>query len=218
MADINNPVKYQKNSSDLIKKLLSDPAFSHKNWSDDELAELRKTIRDHYRNEQRGVCAFCRQAISLASVGNCHVEHIIAKSRYREFIFEPKNLCVICSDCNTIKRDKEVQKNDLHVLHGSAKIKRYPRYSNAFLIVHPHFDIWEDHIVQFGKLYADLTEKGLFTIGACTLNRALRKFGWEAIITSEDETRRLMQEILSATDTVIIARKMQALKRLLVST
>lgn len=218
MADIDNPVKYQKATIDLIKSLLADPTFDHTKWSADELTEFRKTVRVHYRNEQRGVCAFCKQPISLASTGNCHVEHIIAKSKYREFIFEPKNLCVICTDCNIIKRDKEVQQGDLNVLPNSTKIKRYPRSSKAFLIVHPHFDIWEDHIAQFGKLYVDLSDKGLFTIGACTLNRAIRKFGWEAIITSEDETRRLMQEILSTTDAVKMTRKMQALKRLLVTT
>lgn len=215
MADINFPISYSKELDDLLKRMLKTPSFSYRNWSDDDLAPYRKAVRDFYRTAQNGLCAFCKQQLSLASVGNCHVEHIVAKSTHPEFIFHPKNLCVICSDCNIIKRDKEVHLSAPDVLSRSGA-KMYPRSSDAFRIVHPHFDEWDEHIEKFGSLYLDRTDKGLFTIGACTLNRIFRQFGWESIVASETDIRTAAQEFLDATDAVVLARKLQKLKRMLV--
>lgn len=215
VPDIQVPVEYPKDVAQFLKKMLSDPAFTYENWSDDVLKPYRKLVRDYYRTIQNGECAFCKQNISLVATGNCHIEHIVPKARHPKFIFEPKNLCVICSDCNTIKRDKEVHKIDPEVLSNGPGAQRYPRSSNAFLIVHPHFDKWEDHIEKFGSLYADLSDKGLFTMGACTLNRKLREFGWEAIVASEGEIRRICSEVAATTDAVILRLKMSALQRLL---
>lgn len=213
--DIQVPVTYPSDVAKALNKLLKDPNFTHESWPDDELKPYRKLVRDYYRNIQNGLCAFCKQNISLVAAGNCHIEHIVPKAKHPQFIFEPKNLCVICSDCNTIKRAKEVHKVDPDVLTNGPNIQRYPRSSNAFLIVHPHFDKWEDHIERFGNLYADLSDKGLFTMGACTLNRKLREFGWEAIVASEADVRRICREVSDATDAIVLRRKMSALQRLL---
>lgn len=215
IPDIRIPVKYPLDVSKQLDKLLKDPSFTHENWSDDELKSYRKLVRDYYRSVQNGLCAFCKQNISLVATGNCHIEHVIPKSKHRKFIFEPKNLCVICSDCNTIKRAKEVHREDPEVVLDGANIQRYPRSSKAFMIVHPHFDKWEDHIERFGNLYADLSDKGLFTMGACTLNRKLREFGWEAVVASESDVKRICKEISETTDAIVMRRKMTALQRLL---
>ncbi|WP_442114327.1 HNH endonuclease [Pseudomonas sp. NUPR-001] len=139
---------------------------------------VRSYIREHYRNEQRGICAYCKNPISFNTAGNAHVEHIVPKSLHIDFIFEEKNLCVICADCNTIKRDQETLgsiPNTLAPSRTQNTRRRYPRSSNAFLIVHPHFDEWDQHIIKFGVRYTDRSEKGAFTIKACKLNRFFHK-------------------------------------------
>lgn len=217
MADINNPAVYSPVLKALIESKLKDKKFTHKNWGDDDLLTFRSTVRSFYRSEQNGNCAFCKGPVSLQSAANCHIEHIVPKSRRPEFIFEPKNLCVICADCNEIKRSQETETKIPDTLTKGDDAKRYPRSSNAFLIVHPHFDEWKLHIIKFGELYVDLSDKGAFTIGACVLNRKLREFGWEAVVTDEATLRGAVEAWLKATDTILAARALQLMKRLLVT-
>jgi 5-methylcytosine-specific restriction endonuclease McrA len=217
MADINSPVTYTKPVVAFLKNKLEDTTFTHKNWSEDDLQDYRRLIREYYRTVQNGSCAFCKAPVSLRSAANCHIEHIVPKSKRREFIFEPKNLCVICADCNEIKRSQETEATIPDTLTNGGKAKLYPRSSKAFLIVHPHFDVWDDHVIKFGKLYVDLSDKGAFTIGACVLNRELRKFGWEVVVTDEAALRDAATKWLNAKDNITAARFLQVMKRLLVT-
>jgi hypothetical protein len=217
MADIDNPVVYSRADKDLIEEKLKDPKFTHRNWSDDDLLNFRSVVRRHYRSEQHGICAFCKGPVSLQSAANCHIEHIVPKSRRLEFIFEAKNLCVICADCNEIKRSQETETKIPDTLTKGDDAKLYPRSSKAFLIVHPHFDEWDKHIIKFGELYADLSDKGAFTIAACILNRRLREFGWEVVVTDEISLRSAAEIWLKATDSIVATRALQVMKRLLVT-
>lgn len=180
MPDITKIVSFPDGMVNTIKCKIKNPAFTFRDWSADDLLALRCHIRDHYRSEQRGSCAYCKRDLSLQAADNCHVEHIAPKSKYQCFIFEPRNLCVICADCNKIKREQEVlQVEPDPIVNGDTR-RQYPRSSNAFKIVHPHFDVYEDHIEVFDTFYVDKSDKGHFTIGACRLNRKLREFGWAA--------------------------------------
>jgi uncharacterized protein (TIGR02646 family) len=184
MSDITFQIEHSPKHQTLIKEKLEDPLFTHKNWLDPDLASLRSSIRNHYRKQQVGLCAYCKNELSLKAVGNARIEHIVPKSKRRDFIFESKNLCVICDDCNTIKSNQDVSNSAPNPLKKNIT-KQYPRSSGAFLIVHPHFDKWEEHIVKFNTVYVDKTDKGSFTIGACVLNRRLREYGWEADFVDE---------------------------------
>lgn len=214
MADINNAAAFSVEHASAILKVKSTPGFNHKMWSCEELEGVRSTIRNHYKIEQNGRCAYCRNPVSLRDALNCHVEHIVPKSIHSDFIFEPKNLCVICSDCNAIKRNQEVLENIPNTVPRTPAL--YPRSSGAFLIVHPHFDNWDDHIIIFGKYYADKTQKGHFTIGACELNRHLRKFGWEPPLVNDAEVRDAMNCYLNNTDGFAKAAALTRLMRMLV--
>jgi 5-methylcytosine-specific restriction endonuclease McrA len=218
MADINSAIVYSSATQKFLTDKLSDNSFTYRNWSDDDLLDFRVTVRDYYRAVQSGRCAFCKAPISLTSAANCHVEHLVPKSKRREFVFEPKNLCVICADCNAIKRAKEVEAIEPEALTRGRKVRLYPRSSGAFLIVHPHFDVWDEHIVGFGQFFVDLTDKGNFTIGACVLNRKLRKFGWEAVITDDATLREAATGWLDAKDSIASTRWLQIMKRLLILT
>lgn len=199
MAEIDTAIKYSPEQLKVIERKLNDVNFTHSEWSSDDLQNLRSGIRDFYRIKQNGKCAYCQNDISIRSAANCHVEHIIPKSIILKFIFEPKNLCVICADCNEIKRNKEVLNNE-QITTVNKTPKQYPRASNSFLIVHPHFDNYNDHIEKFGQYFFDKTNKGHFTIGACLLNRRLREFGWEEQVIDENIVRMLMQSYMDSSD------------------
>lgn len=174
MPLITNPVTCDAPLTLTIQQKINDPSFTHNQWGCDDLLEFRSHVRAYYRDEQQGLCAYCKNTVSVRSANNAHIEHIVAKSLYRDFIFEAKNLCVICADCNEIKRSQEVLNevpDTLSPLTSGRQRIRYPTSSNAFLIVHPHYDEWDDHLMRFGYQYIDKTTKGGNTIVMCKLNR-----------------------------------------------
>ncbi|MFQ3194714.1 MAG: hypothetical protein ACI9N3_001542 [Colwellia sp.] len=178
MADINKKVSFDKAQLELIESIISDANFKHTDWNKDvcglELQSLRKHIRNHYRVQQSGKCAYCRKDISVQSALNCHVEHIAPKSKHEKFMFEPKNLCIACADCNVIKNENDT----INLLKGGKARARYPSSATAFKIVHPHFDNWDENIeIHAGHWYIDKLPKGHFTIGVCQLNQRSRKYG-----------------------------------------
>lgn len=215
MAEISTAARYSPEQQKLIRKRLRDPDFSHLNWQDEDLQPLRCALRDHYRQEQKGLCAYCHEPISLTSPQNAHVEHIAPKAKYVQFIFEPKNLCVICADCSAIKRSQDVLASPDPFRR---QVKRYPHRSTAFHIVHPHFDRWDDHILKAYGFYVDRTPKGHFTIGACVLNRKIRRFGWETPITESASAAEAVRRLIEGAEPSDHAAALAALLRALLPT
>jgi hypothetical protein len=96
-------------------------------------------------------------------------------------MFTPRNLALSCPDCNGPKRDEETLVDP--------SVATYPSSGDGFLIVHPHFDYYYDHIAVAGVVYTAVegSDKGEWTIGACDLGRfAQLKIGWPDPI-EEDE-------------------------------
>ncbi len=198
MPDLNNEFVFNEEFRTLARLKMNDPTFTYKDWGNEDLKTLRSEIRDFYRNEQKGLCCYCREVISLKSASNAQVEHIIPKSKNRKFIFTPKNMCTICADCNEIKRNKEVLKTieDTTV----RPYTNYPSSKNAFIIYHPHFEEYKDHIFKVGDLYIDLSKKGSYTIYICELNRKAHEFGIEPEQLTQSELKGIMQKFIDETD------------------
>jgi len=210
MPDILNTYVYSSEFEKRLKEKFSKTGINHSNWGDEDISDIRSSIREFYRNEQKTKCSYCKQNVSIQSASNCQVEHIVAKSQHFEFIFEPKNLCVICADCNEIKRNQEVL-NELPIVTIKSKIKNYPRSSNAFKIVHPHFDNYDEHLLIINGFYFDKSTKGGYTIVFCNLNRRLHKLGYENPIFSDIQLMELMRAYLTEVDAL---KKIYILKRL----
>ncbi|HEX8576729.1 MAG TPA: HNH endonuclease [Flavobacterium sp.] len=210
MPDISKPYVFTEAFGNRLKDKFSKLGVSHTNWQDDDISDIRSSIREYYRVEQKANCAYCRQNVSLTSASNCQVEHIVPKAKYIDFIAEPKNLCVICADCNEIKRSQEVL-NELPDVTTNTTIRRYPRTSNAFKIVHPHFDNYNEHLLVINGFYFDKSLKGGYTIVFCKLNRKLHKLGYENLEFSDIELMQIMTAYLSETDSL---RKIYILRRL----
>lgn len=219
MPDINNTVAFSPAHEAVIDAKKAQIGYSHTSWSDTDLEIIRGHIRDFYKYEQVGKCAFCKQNVSITSALNCHVEHIVPKSKHLDFMFTPKNLCVICADCNQIKREQETLGTIPNTVKRPNSIRQYPRSSNAFKIVHPHFDIYDDHILVVGGCYyLDKTKKGHFTIGACNLNRRLHEFGWEITNIDDDKISETMNKYLEEKDPIKKNSHLDNLKRQIILT
>ncbi|MGV6945270.1 HNH endonuclease [Sphingobacterium kyonggiense] len=209
MPDISKPYVFSEDFERRLKDKFSKSEAKHTNWQDEDITDIRSSIREYYRTEQKAQCAYCRQTISLTSASNCQVEHIVPKSKYIHFIAEPKNLCVICADCNEIKRSQEIL-NDVPDVTNNTRIRRYPRTSGAFKIVHPHFDNYSEHLLIINGFYFDKSTKGGYTIVFCNLNRKLHKLGYENPEFSDIELMEVMQTYISETDAL---RKIHILRR-----
>ncbi|MEE1982781.1 HNH endonuclease [Shewanella xiamenensis] len=200
MPLINNTIFFSEDDKALIEEKRQLGTSSHLDWGANELMPIRSKIRNFYRTEQRGICAYCKSDVSLRSASNAHIEHIAPKSLYLSFMFEPKNLCVICADCNEIKRNQEVLNEVVDTFSG--KVNRYPRSSSAFKIVHPLFDNYDEHILKKGRVYIDRSAKGAFTIGACKLNRYFHEFGVDDEFVNDEELVSQMNEYIGSQSTV----------------
>lgn len=222
MPLITNPVECEATHLEIVALTKARSDYSHRSWSNDDLLPVRSFIRAYYRNEQRGLCAYCKERISTQTADNAHVEHIVPKSLHLNFMFEEKNLCVICADCNVIKRNQETLNevpDTLAARPAAAARRQYPRSSGAFLIVHPHFDNWDEHIQKFGVRYTDKTDKGIFTIKACKLNRYFHNnFDVDDEYLNDDELHQMMSDWMGAPSslqkTMILSRLAASLSKM----
>lgn len=174
MTDITIPVKFSDDANSRIKSVKARPTHDHRDWGCDELEKVRCEARDHYRAVQRHVCAYCHQIVSQRSAAGATVEHIACRSVYPQFMFEPKNLCVVCPDCNEFKRAREALADPTIIAKNP---KRYPKKSESFRIYHPHFDVYSDHIKRAGILYLTPTAKGAYTAYVCHFSRFIEAIG-----------------------------------------
>ncbi|MEO2268130.1 HNH endonuclease [Pseudoalteromonas sp. YIC-656] len=174
MANLINPYTFSQQEKSTITPTSPNGDSNSDFWNDEQFASLRSNIRKHYREEQKGACCYCKSNLSHTGPGNCEIEHIAPRSRYKNFIFEPKNLAVSCQDCNRAKSDVDTIKPS----SNKKPRKRYPIASNSFYIVHPHIDRYADHIKNDGDFYIPETDKGRFTVSACKLDLRLHQYGY----------------------------------------
>jgi len=174
MAMIEHPIAFSEEAQQLIAATVARPDFSHALWDSEELLPLRREIRSFYRRAQNLNCPYCLDPVGAEQAMAAHVEHIASKSIYPRYMFEPRNLCVVCPECNVAKLDREVLAAPLVV--GRIR-QRYPERSEDFRIVHPHLDTYSTHIKRAKFLYFDLTPKGAYTIYVCHLGRYLHTVG-----------------------------------------
>ena len=213
MAKLLTAIAYSESAQNLIGTFKIDELLNHKIWDTDELEEFRREVRDYYRLEQKAICSYCRQVISIVYPTNAHIEHIAPKSLHPEYIFEPKNICVICSDCNQIKRNQETINEIPDIIKKKYKTK-YPDKPEDFFLVHPHFDDYDKHILIINGFYIDNdSRKGNFTIGACRLNRKLSISGWEPEVVEETEMIENFTEFIEEKNVLKKGKILENIKR-----
>jgi uncharacterized protein (TIGR02646 family) len=213
MAKIIKAIEYSNEATNCIKKYKVDKDLDHKIWDTDDLDDLKKEIRDYYRSEQKAICSYCRETVSIIYPTNSHIEHIAPKSLHPEYIFQPKNLCIVCSDCNQIKRSQETLAQIPDTIKTKYKTK-YPDKPEDYFIVHPHFDDYDKHILIINGFYIDKnSRKGNFTIGACRLNRKLAIVGWEPEIVEESQLVEDFENFIEETNVLKKGKILEEIKK-----
>ena len=167
---INPPVTFTIDELKLIQDKRHNENFSSRTWSDPDLNDLKSKIKAHYLKVQKHHCPYCQMQIRVSNHRNWDTEHIIPRTTVPYFMFEPQNLCVSCTDCNNSKKAQKVT-------NSKAKTN-LPIKSEQYLIIHPHFDNYKDHItvIEAGLLYIAKSPKGENTIKILSLNR-FHKYG-----------------------------------------
>jgi len=160
---ISNPIVFTQEQLNVFEDIKSRDDFCSESWSCIEVDRIKPIIRQHYALEQKTTCPYCQMQLRTVRGRSWDVEHIIPRSYINSFMFEPLNLCIACVECNSAKSNEKVT-------NSNAK-KRYPKL--GYLIVHPHFDNYYEHIVpmHIGLFYFPKTSKGEKTIYVCKLNR-----------------------------------------------
>ena len=159
---IKNPYKY----TDDEQKILDDnPPKQGDDWGNSRFDSIKTNIREHLTLEQFDRCPYCRTLLNEAGYYSPR-EHIVHKDQYFQFMFLSKNLAISCTVCNTHKGTKQTLKNPSR--------KTYPNDGDDFIIIHPHFDNYLDHIEIVNELFIrpkNGSIKGRNTIDKCNLLR-----------------------------------------------
>lgn len=152
--------------------LKADGALNHRLWTDSQylhknlVDKFRKEVKDHYFWHQGHRCCYCSMELQPhARVFDA--EHILDKSGFPEFMFDPENIAVACVICNTHKSVKVVL-SDVGVRPLSIPIN-----SADYKILHPHLDEWNHHLRfdDIGRIVpVDGSTKGPDTISICAMD------------------------------------------------
>lgn len=161
---IKNPYQPDENESKAIKEL-QEKELTANDWGSRKkgIASFKENIREHLLDEQNNYCAYCRMELN-EGCEYVQRDHIVPKTLHPKWLFETKNLCITCSQCNNNKKNVEVLVNP--------DITYYPSDSDDFKIINPYIDKYSEHInIVEDIIYKGITNKGKFTIKICNLDR-----------------------------------------------
>jgi 5-methylcytosine-specific restriction endonuclease McrA len=175
--------------TDADKDLLKDVRACTGKWSTalDPIIRLRERLKEL----QNCRCVYCQAPIEADEIGYRELEHILPKGKssrctvksgtsndpkrrratlgYAEFQFEPLNLAISCSQCNTLKG----MYDGLAERSQKRPLQAYPESGKYFIWYHPHYDSYATHIKiddDFG--FEGLTDGGKAVVHHCGLDRA----------------------------------------------
>lgn len=148
--------------SDKEQERISHYYHHSKDWDKSQLDTIKNRLRDFLRQEQDNTCCYCKQVLGF-DVTQTHIEHIVSRNECEKYGFEQYNLSLSCPGCNTIKTNKPV-------LNITPTIQ-YSHNSQDYKIVHPYFDVYNQHIRKYISIYEALSSKGEVTIDYCKLSR-----------------------------------------------
>lgn len=135
----------------------------------DKLKPLRNNLRQHYLPQQGNRCCYCKVYKPENHGLTWDIEHIVSRCDYPNFMFSGENLSISCKDCNQHKAEKNVFKSN-------KKYTRLPKSKNSYIIIHPHFDKYSEHmeVKQTPNgylLHYPKSQKGIDTFNLCNLIR-----------------------------------------------
>lgn len=177
---IRHPYAYAANEKELITRLYHRGS----DWDKTQFKSLKQNLRLFLRYQQGNFCCYCKKELGY-DIGETHIEHIVSRNEYADYGFEPYNLAISCPGCNEKKGDKPV------CINVPSNI--YSHKSKDYMIVHPYFDDYNQHIQVDGPLRIALSTKGQKTIEYCELSRLRRveqeKIALDALMGNDTQKR-----------------------------
>ncbi len=164
MLNLNNPIVYTDSERAIIDSVLSDKSKGGERWNDHRTYDIKHKISESCLREQHCYCAFCE---CFLKKGDAPIEHISPKSVTPDFVFEPENLVVSCTSCNS-----PVIKGEKPTISGTV-VSEYR--NNSFAIVHPRLDNPDEHIVFIDS------DRTVFDLNNCTTRGkfTIKFFDWD---------------------------------------
>jgi len=154
---------YKPNNKEI--GLISKTNFNLSDWGHKKYSSLKNNIKEHHLLKQKDRCAFCRKVLEGDGYHE-DIEHIIAKSRRKQWMFTIKNLVVTCRPCNRLKNA------DNNLAKTFRMKKKFPEDQLAFTTLNPHFESWNEHLtIKDIFIEAKSGSKGLETIKLYRLYR-----------------------------------------------
>ena len=185
---IENPYNFTPEEQQVINTNFN----KHSDWDDNSnFDNLKENIKSYLRSEQENLCCYCKIKLRHRRL-SVHIDHIVPKGRHKSFTFVSQNLALSCPACNSGKSTNETLVNP--------NILSYPAVGEDFLIVHPHFDNYFEHITIENQVFirAITEDKGEKTIEICKLDDIeliLDKME-EVIIKNKEEQSELIESLL----------------------
>jgi hypothetical protein len=200
------PVTYSAANQVIVDAYEALPATEKSSlfWGREDVAPVRKQIKDHYIDEQQRRCCYCGALFPSAHNLVWDAEHVISRNSEPRFLFEPRNLAIACKDCNQTKSDQEVRNNP--------RSKPFPALSADYKIVHPHFDTYDEHIRWLGSVCQPLTEKGRVTIEICGLLRYAIDYVGAGVVPKNPVFDQMLGMLLNPRNTAELHMALAAVK------
>ena len=74
-------------------KTIKDHFKDDKDWTNEKFDEFKSNLIADLRVKQDNKCCYCKWELGY-DIKNVDIEHIIPKSKYSQFTFNPKNLAL----------------------------------------------------------------------------------------------------------------------------
>lgn len=181
-------------------------------WENEILQELKKKIKSYYRETLKEQCCYCRKNFDGEFDLVIDIEHILPKSKFKDLMFNLKNLSISCKRCNM-----KIKKDDVSFLENIDEIKVNFEDSSLYRFIHPNFDNYFSHLKNFTVTFNNKkiikyqvvpqSSKGQYTYDYFRLN--------ELEVDSINEAQGLEKSTLSNNVSTEITDKITELLKLL---
>jgi uncharacterized protein (TIGR02646 family) len=153
----------EKDKEAILNTQSNPPIKADWNKKNKGITTFKNNLKNYLCEKQHGRCAYCRRKISL-DTSFVTIDHIVDKDKYPQWTFLPENLCLACGNCNTFKNNVETLVSPLST--------SYPKFGDDFKIINPYHDKYSENIDLLNDiLYKAKTQKGIYTIECCHLDR-----------------------------------------------
>ncbi|RYU83824.1 HNH endonuclease [Hymenobacter persicinus] len=110
-------------------------------WNNKLLSGFKAGFKSYYRNLNKEQCCYCKRDTQDEFNMVLDIEHILPKSKYRQFMFTKINLSVSCKRCNMV-----IKREDISFVKHAKKVNTRYHKSSQYKFIHPNLDKYFEHI------------------------------------------------------------------------